>query len=169
MTVPMLILLGCAIVLGARAVGLCSSRGAPAGAREESGEGGGRHRRTSRARSALLQRAVADAAGAAREALDFRSGRAPVGTRADLCPTRSRRARACKEGTTQGAGDQRNVRKSTQYKHAINLSRLQNQLATEIDRAALRPLRIEAQRTRLRVEANERVVESIFSTQQADR
>jgi hypothetical protein len=74
-------------------------------------------------------------------------------------------ARAYKEGIAKGAGDQQSFDRA-QYKHAIDLKRMQNQLAGEIDRAAMRPLRAEAQRTRLRVEANERVVENIL-TQQA--
>lgn len=74
-------------------------------------------------------------------------------------------ARAHKEGITKGAEDQRNFERG-QFRHALDIRRLQNQLATEIDRASLRPLRIEAQKTRLRVEGNERVVEQIL-TQQA--
>ncbi len=74
-------------------------------------------------------------------------------------------ARSYKEGAKQGPLDQRAFERE-QYKHALEMLRLQNNLVAETDRATLRPLRLEAQRTRLRVEADERVVESIL-TQQA--
>lgn len=86
------------------------------------------------------------------------------GTEAEFAHTLAA-ARAHKEGITKGAEDQRGFERG-QYKHALDIRRLQNQLAAEIDRASLRPLRIEAQKTRLRVEGNERVVEQIL-TQQA--
>lgn len=74
-------------------------------------------------------------------------------------------ARSFKEGSKQGPADQRTFERE-QYKHALEMLRLQNNLISETDRGALRPLRLEAQRARLRVEADERVVESIL-TQQA--
>jgi hypothetical protein len=74
-------------------------------------------------------------------------------------------ARSYKDGAKQGPIDQRAFERE-QYRHALEMLRLQNNLVAETDRATLRPLRLEAQRTRLRVEADERVVESIF-TQQA--
>jgi hypothetical protein len=76
-------------------------------------------------------------------------------------------ARAHKEGIAKGASDQQTFDR-VQFKHAFDVKRLQNQLAAEMDRAALRPLRAEAQRTRLRVEANERVVENILTQQAID-
>ncbi len=163
MTVLMLILLGCAIVLvlGLSAFAHYEEHQQALAKRAAKAEAG---IDASKARSALLQR-VLPTLLAARETLHSEVVEL-VGTRAEFAHTLAA-ARACKEGTTQGAGDQRTF-ESTQYKHAINLSRLQNQLATEIDRAALRPLRIEAQRTRLRVEANERVVESILTQQAID-
>jgi hypothetical protein len=114
------------------------------------------------ARSALLRRVLPQLLSARQilheEVVEL------VGKRAEFAHTLAS-ARSYKEGITQGATEQRTFER-TQYKHAMDVRRLQNQLAAEIDRAALRPLRLEAQRTRLRVEANERVVESIL-TQQA--
>ena len=74
-------------------------------------------------------------------------------------------ARSHEAGAKQGPIEQQAFERE-QHRHALDMLRLQNNLATETDRAALRPLRVEAQRTRLRVEADERVVESIL-TQQA--
>jgi hypothetical protein len=114
------------------------------------------------ARSALLRRVLPQLLSARQvlheEMIEL------VGKRSEFAHTLAS-ARSYKEGITKGAGEQRTF-EHTQYKHAIDVRRLQNQLAAEIDRATLRPLRVEAQRTRLRVEADERVVESIL-TQQA--
>lgn len=114
------------------------------------------------ARAALLRRVLPELV-AARQCLHSDVVEL-VGAKAEFEHTLAT-ARAYKEGIAKGAGDQQTFDR-VQYKHAIDVRRMQNQLAAEIDRAAMRPLRAEAQRTRLRVEANERVVENIL-TQQA--
>jgi hypothetical protein len=52
--------------------------------------------------------------------------------------------------------------------HAGQELALSNRIDHEKDNAALRPLRFEAEKTRLRVQADERVVESILTQQAID-
>jgi hypothetical protein len=76
-------------------------------------------------------------------------------------------AKAVRASRTKGGDGQRAFIRQ-QMTHAGQELALSNRIDREKDNAALRPLRFEAEKTQLRVQADERVVESILTQQAID-
>jgi hypothetical protein len=76
-------------------------------------------------------------------------------------------AKAVRASRAKGGDGQRTFIRQ-QMTHAGQELALSNRINHEKDNVALRPLRFEAEKTRLRVQADERVVESILTQQAID-